>query len=201
VGCDECYARSLAVWVRRFDVASLILINGAPGSGKSTLARLLIDEQPLVLLLDIDSVRRHLGQWDSDPQAAGIAARRLVVAMIRTHLDAGLDVIVPQFLFRSAFIEELERTAADAGGSFVEIALVSSPEEATARFAARASSDDPNHQDAVRLQQSAGARPIEELYSEMIGMLQHERPRTRFVESIPGDIEGTLGRVRSAIDG
>ena len=111
-------------------MASLILINGAPGSGKSTLARLLIDEQPLVLLLDIDSVRRHLGQWDSDPQAAGIVARRLVVAMIRTDLDAGLDVIVPQFLFRSAFIEELERTAADAGGSFVEIALVSSPEEA-----------------------------------------------------------------------
>jgi predicted kinase len=179
----------------------LILINGAPGSGKSTLARLLVDERPLALLLDIDSVRGHLGQWNADPQAAGRTARQLALAMIRTHLDAGLDVIVPQFLVRSAFIVELERATAGAGGTFIEIALVSSPEEAAARFAARASSDDPNHQDAARLQQAPGARPIEELYGEMLAMLHRDRPGTRFVESIPGDIPGTLARVRSAIDG
>jgi predicted kinase len=184
----------------RFVVASLVLINGAPGSGKSTLARLLVDRQPMALLLDIDTVRGHIGSWEANPQAAGVAARRLALAMIQTHLGAGLNVVVPQFLVRSAFIEELERAAADAGGSFIEIALVSSPEEATARFAARSSSNDPNHRDAVRLQQAPDARPIDELYREMLAMLQHDRPGTRFVESIPGDIPGTLARMQAAID-
>jgi hypothetical protein len=164
------------------------------------MERLEAENRPLALLLDIDTLRGQLGDWAADPQAAGITARRLALAMIHTHLEAGLDVVVPQFLARSAFIEELERTTADTGGSFIEIALVSSPEEASARFAARSSSDDPNHQDAVRLQQAPGARPIEDLYGEMIAMLQRDRPETRFVESVPGDIEGTLGRVRSAIE-
>lgn len=182
-------------------MALLVLINGAPGSGKSTLARLLVDQRPMALLLDIDTLRGQLGSWEGDPRSAGITARRLALAMIETHLDAGLDVVVPQFLFRSAFIGELERVASDAGDSFIEIALVSSPEEAATRFAARASSDDPNHRDAMRLQQAPDAHSIEELYREMLAMLQHDRPGTRFVESIPGDIPGTLARVQSAIDG
>jgi predicted kinase len=181
-------------------VSSLILINGAPGSGKSTLARLLVDERPLALLLDIDTLRGQLGQWSADPQSAGMTARRLALVMIRAHLEAGLDVVVPQLLFRAAFILELERAAGVAGSRFVEIALVSSPEEAAARFAARASSDDPNHQDAVRLQQAVGARPVEELYEEMIAMLRRERRGTHFVESVPGDIPGTLARVRAVIE-
>ncbi len=184
-----------------FDVASLILLNGAPGSGKSTLARLLVAQRPLALLLDIDTLRGQLGDWETDPRAAGIAARRLALAMISAHLEVGLDVIVPQFLVRAAFVEEMERVTSVADGVFIEIALVSNPREAAARFAARASSADPNHQDAVRLQQTPGARPIEELYVEMVAMLQHDRPKTRFVESVPGDIPGTLVRVQSAIDG
>lgn len=78
----------------------LILINGAPGSGKSTLARMLVDQHPLALLLDIDTLRGQLGRWSDDPPAAGMAARRLALAMIRIHLVAGHDVVVPQFLFR-----------------------------------------------------------------------------------------------------
>lgn len=182
-------------------VSSLILINGAPGSGKSTLARLLVDERPLALLLDIDTLRGQLGRWESDPGAAGMTARRLALAMIRTHLTAGLDVVVPQFLVRAAFILDLERVTREAGGDFIDIALVSSPAEAATRFAARSSSDDPNHQDATRLQRAAGARPIEELYREMVAMLQRERPGTRFVESVPGDITGTLTRLHTAIAG
>ena len=176
-------------------MALLVLINGAPGSGKSTLARLLVDERPLALLLDIDTLRGQLGQWSSNPQAAGMTARRLALAMIRTHLGAHLDVVAPQFLFRAPFILELEQVAAECGAAFVEIALVSSGEEAAARFAARAESDDPNHQDAMRLQQTAGARPIEELYAAMIDMLR-TRPSTQFVESIPEDIDGTLAAMR-----
>ena len=176
----------------------LALINGAPGSGKSTLARLLVDERPLALLLDIDTVRGQLGRWEADPQAAGIAARRLALAMIRTHLASGLDVFVPQFLFRLPFILELELVASETEARFIEIALVSSPEEAAARFEARAESADPNHQDAALLQAAPGAQSIEELYAAMIEMLQ-KRPATRYVRPIPGDIEGILPALRRAI--
>lgn len=176
----------------------LIIINGAPGSGKSTLARLLVDERPLALLLDIDTLRGQLGRWSDDPGTAGMTARRLALAMVQTHLQAGLDVVVPQFFFRSPFMLELERVAHNTGARFVEIALVSNPAEAASRFAARAESDDPNHRDAVRLQQAAGALPIEELYAAMMAMLQ-ERPGTVFLQSIPGDIEGTFQRLRTAV--
>lgn len=181
-------------------MATLVLINGAPGSGKSTLARRLVDERSLALLLDIDSLRGQLGQWQSDAGAAGRSARRLALAMIRTHVNAGHDVVVPQFLFRLPFILELEQVASECSALFVEIALVSNPEEAAARFAARSDSDDPNHQDALRLQQAAGAQPIENLYTAMIEMLE-SRPETVFVESIPGDIEATFAAVLSAIRG
>lgn len=179
-------------------MSQLILINGAPGSGKSTLARLLVDERPLALLLDIDSLRGQLGRWSDDPSASGMTARRLALAMIRTHLQAGFDVVVPQFLFRSPFILDLERSAWESGAVFVEIALVSSPGEAAARFAARAGSYDPNHRDAVRLQQAAGAQPIEELYIAMLTMLA-ERPATVFIESIPGDIPGTFAKLQTTL--
>jgi predicted kinase len=178
---------------------SLVLINGAPGSGKSTLARLLLEERPLALLLDIDTLRGQLGRWSDDPQAAGSAARRLALAMIRTHLDAGFDVIVPQFLFRLPFVLELERVALEAGSRFFEIVLVSSPEEASARFRSRAHSTDPNHQDAQLLQNAPDAQPIETLYAAMLEIAQ-QRPNTRFVESIPGDIDRTFAALCLVID-
>lgn len=179
---------------------ALVLINGAPGSGKSTLARLLVDERPLALLLDIDTLRGQLGRWSDDPSTAGMAARRLALSMVSAHLEAGLDVVVPQFLVRLPFILELERVASESGSRLVEIALISSPAEAAARFAARSDSSDPIHRDAVRLQQAPGAQPIEALYAAMTEMLR-ERPETVFVESVPGNIEGTFSALKRAVFG
>jgi len=78
-----------------------ILLNGPPASGKSTLAQRFVDAHPFALNLDIDVVRGLLGSWLDDPLAAGSAARSLALAMAETHLLAGKDVIVPQFLGRT----------------------------------------------------------------------------------------------------
>jgi predicted kinase len=121
----------------------MVLINGAPASGKSTLARLLAQDHALTLVLDIDSIRGCLGLWEQDPAAAGIAARRLALNMASTHLAAGADVIVPQFLGRADFVIELETIAASVGADFYEVVLVSSPQEASERFESRSTSDEP----------------------------------------------------------
>ena len=175
-------------------MSTLIFLNGAPGSGKSTLARRLVDSRPLALLLDVDTLRAQLGDWQRDPGAAGLAARRIALEMARTHLAAGADVVVPQFLRRPELIDQLRQVAADVGAGFVLAALVSSPEEAAARFQSRSTSTDQNHRDAVELQNAPGALPVEALYEGMMEMLA-SYDDVRYVKSVPGDIDGTYDRL------
>jgi predicted kinase len=175
-------------------VPQLIFINGAPGSGKSTLARRLVDSRPLALLLDVDTLRGQLGDWQRDPGAAGLAARRIALEMARTHLSTGADVVVPQFLQHPDFIDLLRQVTEDVGAEFVLAALVSSPEEAAARFQSRSTSTEQNHRDAVELQKAPGALPVEELYEGMREMLA-SYDDVLYVESVPGDIDGTYERL------
>lgn len=176
----------------------LVLINGAPASGKSTLARLLGLDRDLTLVLDIDTIRGLLTRWEDDPTTAGQAARQLALSMCRTHLSAGNDVVVPQFLQREEFILELASVASDTGARFLELCLVNSPESASAMFAARASSDEPNHRAAQLLQESPGADPVSRLYETLIDLVS-ARPQTILVESIPGDIGRSLENLRAAM--
>ncbi|WP_150462079.1 AAA family ATPase [Nesterenkonia ebinurensis] len=177
---------------------TLVLINGAPASGKSTVARLLARDRPLTLVVDIDTIRGSLGHWEDDPVAAGLAARQLALSMCGTHLSAGRDVIVPQFLQRAEFIDELAAAANDVGADFLECCLVSSPEQAAAQFAARASSDEPNHRAAQTLQSAPGAVPVQDLYETMLAMVS-KRPQTRYVRLVSGDVEQSLAHLRAEI--
>jgi predicted kinase len=181
-------------------MSTLILINGAPASGKSTLARLLAEHGPLTLVIDIDSIRGAMGQWRRDPIAAGLAARRLAIGAAVSHLATGADVIVPQFLQRPHFVQQLEDAATSAGADFLEVMLVSSPEEASRRFDERSTSADANHRDALELQRAPGADPVSSMYSDMLE-LGATRPNTIYIESIRGDIDGTLARLRDAVGG
>lgn len=173
----------------------LVFINGAPGSGKSTLAQRLVESRPLALLLDVDSLRGQLGQWRGNPQSAGVTARRIALEMARTHLEAGHDVVIPQFIERHGFIEDVSAVAHGTGADFVLVALVSSPEEAAARFERRVGSSDPNHQDAVHLQSAPGARTVEDMYAGMLGLLATYEG-VRYVRSVPDDIDGTYEELR-----
>ena len=168
----------------------LVFINGAPGSGKSTLGRRLVDSRPLALLLDVDTLRGQLGQWRENPGSAGLTARRIALELARTHLVAGLDVVVPQFIERPGFIDDVRAVALDTGADFVLVALVSSPEEASSRFHERVGSTDANHLDAVHLQSARGARAVEDMYAGMLELVA-TFDDVRYVQSVPGDIDGT----------
>jgi len=55
---------------------------------------------------------------------AGLAAREIAIAGISAHLNAGRDVVVPQYVRRPELIDRLTETAAGCGALFIETALL-----------------------------------------------------------------------------
>lgn len=119
----RCQTPSLGGWClnSRKEVPRLILINGLPGSGKSALGRRYLVDHQLALAIDIDVIGSMLGRSLEEPTMSGLAARDLARAMARTHLQAGHDVLVGQFLGRLEFVEVLDQLAATTRVPFVEV--------------------------------------------------------------------------------
>jgi predicted kinase len=178
----------------------LVLLNGPPASGKSTVAEMIVATRPLALNLDIDLIRELLGDWRSQPNEAGLAARRLALSMAANHLHAGNDVIVPQFLARQDFINQLALAAAEAGAQFVEIALILDRSKAIEAFEYRsAHPSKQQHRDvAAIVNQSGGSHALALMHDEFTEMLTH-RPNVHAIEVVSGDIEETVQRVSAVI--
>jgi len=177
-----------------------VLLNGPPASGKSTIAARLAAERPLALNLDIDVVRALLGDWKARPAEAGIAVRRLALVMAREHLGSGHDVIVPQFLAKAEFIDQLADSAGSIGAEFVEIALMISRANAVAAFERRsAQPESTTHRDAFEaVSEAGGVGALTTMYDNYMDLVQG-RASARRVEVSIDDIDGTVTKVESAI--
>jgi hypothetical protein len=142
-----------------------------------------------------------LGAWLDHAHDAGLAARRLALAMARTHLTAGHDVIVPQFLARETFVGELEALAGDTGARFVEFALLTERVDTLDAFSARsAAPENQQHLDAQRLvERSGGIDALGESYDRFERFLE-TRPGVRRITVIRGDVESTLRLLEGAVE-
>ncbi|WP_265522105.1 AAA family ATPase [Oerskovia flava] len=171
----------------------LILLNGAPGTGKSTLAHLYAQRHPLCLALDLDVLRGMIGGWLDRPVEAGTLARDAAIGVVRGHLRAGHDVIVPQFLGRPDFVLRLAEVADEVGAPFVEVALLADAHDVRARFASRTApgvvQPHPTHLDAAALLERSGG--LEALGSMQAGLLDvvASRPATRTIDVVEGEVE------------
>lgn len=167
----------------------LVLLNGPPGSGKSTLARMYVDQHPLALNLDVDRIRSLLGHWQARQQESGLLARELAQSMARVHLLAGHDVVVPQYLARPRFIEQLERLAADVGAAFTEVVLLDSKANAVRRFVERSrTSKEPAHVEARELVDAEGGPEALALMYDDLVLLLAARPEAKVLTTYDGQI-------------
>jgi predicted kinase len=172
------------------------LINGAPGSGKSTIASALAQDSRMTLALDIDAVKHSLGRWDEDPSASGLHARRLSLALASEQLRAGFDLVVGQYLAKTAFIEDLEQLAERHGARFCEFVLDLDAAALADRLAARASI--PDRLEHKVNNQLVGPNDVSALV-QSIQSLRQSRPRAAWIDA-QGSLSSTLDALRGLLE-
>jgi hypothetical protein len=179
----------------------LIHLNGPSRVGKSTLARRYADEHPRTLVLDLDVLAGLIGGWRDNLAGALEVARGLGRELAARHLRDGHDVVYPQLVtvYDSTPDPTLEETAAAAGASYVEVALLVDDREHLQRLRAKRPTS------AVEEQiQTALADPSSNLVDTIRGHLAEHlanRPHAIRIDTTDLTEDQTYRRLRAALEG
>jgi predicted kinase len=115
----------------------LIFLNGFAASGKSTLTAKYLSEHKFALGFEGDVLIGMFGQWRADWEGAAELKLLHTKNIVRTHLEAGFDVVLPFLLTAKEQVQEYEKMAMELDVDFYEIFLDLEKEEAVTRLLKR----------------------------------------------------------------
>ena len=142
-------------------------------------------------------MKHSLGRWEEDATAAGLRARHLAVAVVGEHLTAGHDVVIGQYLARTAFIEELEQLAERCGARFCEFVL--DIDEATLADRLRVRRVTPDRPEHVVNNRYVGPHDAARLVTSLLA-LRASRPGAVWIDA-RGPLADTVAAVRGLLAG
>jgi predicted kinase len=145
-------------------------------------------------VLDVDEIKHSLPTWTTDPQEAGLKARRLAIAEITRLLSQGSHVVLGQYLARPDFIEELEALASRSGATFVEVVLELDAPTLATRVARR--SEIPTRPEHAINNELVGPADVEALVAS-IEALRTIRPQARWISS--NSLDSALNEIRTLL--
>lgn len=147
-----------------------IFINGLPGSGKSTYARKFVESRPGWLNLDVDVLRGLLGTAAVDFEKAGAEVRPLALAVLREHIGAGGNVVMPQLFFTPEESADFEAAVVEAGGHVYWALLTENVDECWRRVVDRGQRAAPGSMDRVItsfLEKSGGLSEMQRMEQQL----------------------------------
>ena len=149
--------------------------------------------------MDFDELWLLIGDWQHHNGKGQDLAIAAGLAMARAHLQAGYDVVAPQFALGQDFFEATDAIVAETSSACHEIVLTGHPERVAARFRQRraertlaAESDVSTNIPDDRVDEVV-ARATEALTA-----LAAARPHTTVI-STDGDVDSTYMRVREVL--
>jgi predicted kinase len=164
----------------------LILLYGFASSGKTTLAKKYLDEHPLALAIEVDQIISMMGQWRKFEEQA----RKIVFdhskAIVKNHLLAGHDVLLPYLLTNPKHAGECETIAIETSASFYEVHINIGREEAIERLLVRGVWGEEGSPKLT----TNDLPEISDLYDTMEKAMA-ERENVLSISSDVGDVEGT----------
>ncbi len=87
-----------------------------------------------MLNFDIDKIRGLIGGWQHRFAETGELVRPIAKAMARTHLEAGGDVVMPQFIGRISELARFEAVAPKSGCRFCEVVRMDTKQRSVDRL-------------------------------------------------------------------
>jgi predicted kinase len=174
----------------------LIHLNGPSRVGKSTLAHRYADNHPGTLCLDVDVLVGQVGGWREDFTAACLVARAHGLALAKSHLHDGQDVVVPQLVTSFDQGNPFEVAAAEVGARYVEVALLVDIDEHIRRLREKEPASDVE----ARIQSSLETSDLVERIRGHLAEYLHGRPDTIQLDTTGLTIDQTYVGLMSLLD-